>query len=427
MAAPAKGKGEEEEVVGQEEEEEDEERCLEVDELAREMERFDIRERWEEEAEALRQEDAAATEAVGRRVVPAFSGLVMFAASSSNALCGRTTPYPSGASMPPKWPPQRDHREVEVERLILFLANREHMVLYTLFHAPHSDAQPLAEVIIFYAADIMDGSIGQHLLSSILNDCSDMIHEAIITRITQNRDRMISNGVCSLSCCRSVDVVKMIRSCKSRKSCQIVRDAIMPWMAPSRIQSLLNDSDRLKVVQARVDRFPLDIAKFLFDVVGENCTGMAFHPSGLLLLQNCLERMTWKEKDNIFTQLSFRSVRLAQHHNGNYIVQNVLEERNESHLAIIASCFRGHYVDLARQKYSSRVVEKCLAVFDYAEQCIIVSELIFDPDNFRDLVTDDFANYVISKALETCMGFRRSGPMYLDSCSLKAFSLSIIV
>ncbi|KAG8056575.1 hypothetical protein GUJ93_ZPchr0002g23912 [Zizania palustris] len=100
------------------------------------------------------------------------------------------------------------------------------MVLHTLFHAPHNDAQPLAKVIIFYATDIMDSNIGQHLLSSILNHCSDTLHEAIITRITQNRDR-------------SVDVVKMIRSCKSRKSCQIVRDAIMPWMAPSRIQGLL--------------------------------------------------------------------------------------------------------------------------------------------------------------------------------------------
>lgn len=83
-------------------------------------------------------------------------------------------------------------------------------------------------------------------------------------------------------------------------------------------------------------------------------------------------------------------------------MQDVLEFGHPFHLEIITSCFKTHYVDLARQKYSSRVVEKCLKVFGDLEQYLIVYELVLDLDHFRDLVTDEVANYVISTALLAC-------------------------
>lgn len=85
----------------------------------------------------------------------------------------------------------------------------------------------------------------------------------------------------------------------------------------------------------------------------------------------------------------------------NYIVQDVLKQRNPSHLAIIASCFRNNYVLLSKQRYSSNVVETCLQVFVDAERFFIIDELIWCP-HFKDLVTHEFANYVISRALRTC-------------------------
>uniref|UniRef100_A0A453KQ61 PUM-HD domain-containing protein n=1 Tax=Aegilops tauschii subsp. strangulata TaxID=200361 RepID=A0A453KQ61_AEGTS len=88
---------------------------------------------------------------------------------------------------------------------------------------------------------------------------------------------------------------------------------------------------------------------------------------------------------------------------GNYIVQYVLKQRNPSYLAIIASHFRSNYVTLSRQRYSSNVVETCLQVFNDRDRSNIVHELIrYHP--FRDLVSDEFANYVISRALTTCKG-----------------------
>ena len=49
----------------------------------------------------------------------------------------------------------------------------------------------------------------------------------------------------------------MIRSCRSDRSLQLVRNAITPWMAPSIWDRLVtSDSNRLKVVQAFVQCVP---------------------------------------------------------------------------------------------------------------------------------------------------------------------------
>jgi len=85
----------------------------------------------------------------------------------------------------------------------------------------------------------------------------------------------------------------------------------------------------------------------------------------------------------------------------NWIVQDVLRKGDPSHIEIIASCLRNHYVTLAKNKYSSNVVEWCLRVFHEGERSVIVYEFISYP-HFRDLVTDEFANFALSTALETC-------------------------
>jgi hypothetical protein len=85
----------------------------------------------------------------------------------------------------------------------------------------------------------------------------------------------------------------------------------------------------------------------------------------------------------------------------NWIVQDVLRKGDPSHVEIIASCLRNHYVTLAKNKYSSNVVEWCLRVFHEGERSVIICEFINYP-HFRDLVTDEFANFALSTALQTC-------------------------
>lgn len=80
-----------------------------------------------------------------------------------------------------------------------------------------------------------------------------------------------------------------------------------------------------------------------------------------------------------------------------YLIVNNLSSEN------LLKQFRMHYVELATQKFSSHVVEKCLKHYPESRY-EIVRELLSVP-NFEYLVHDPFGNYVIQTALaETKVG-----------------------
>lgn len=60
--------------------------------------------------------------------------------------------------------------------------------------------------------------------------------------------------------------------------------------------------------------------------------------------------------------------------------------------------FRGRYVSLSRQKASSNVVQRCLALLPHVYREEIVCELVADP-GFRELIHDPYANYVLQSAV----------------------------
>ncbi|XP_022033364.1 putative pumilio homolog 7, chloroplastic [Helianthus annuus] len=89
---------------------------------------------------------------------------------------------------------------------------------------------------------------------------------------------------------------------------------------------------------------------------------------------------------------------LAQDAYGNYVVQYILELQIPLAVSKLTSQFKGNYVHLATQKFSSHVVEKCLAMLDAQIRSTIIRELI-SATQFEQLLQDPHANYVIQTAL----------------------------
>lgn len=78
-------------------------------------------------------------------------------------------------------------------------------------------------------------------------------------------------------------------------------------------------------------------------------------------------------------------------------MQYIIELKIPSVTANLLSQFKGHYIHLSTQKFSSHVVEKCLKHFGESRSQI-VHELLSVP-HFEQLLQDPFANYVIQSAL----------------------------
>ncbi|KAK3129933.1 hypothetical protein QOZ80_6BG0486760 [Eleusine coracana subsp. coracana] len=266
----------------------------------------------------------------------------------------------------------------------------EQEVLSVLFQEP-------AEDIVSYACNLLESTHGQRLFRLVFVHCNLELREWIIASITRDK-----KSFWRISSQRSAEVVCMIEYGGTRRSMLLLREAMLCWIAPNIMHPLLSDSNRVRVVLAFIKNCPRDIVQFIFEAVFTNCTRLACQPNGLSLLQDCLLfHGSEKEKEDIFTAISCKSLQLSQNSCGNYIVQDVLKKGSPLHFTIIASCLKTNYVGLSRQKYSSNVVEQCLRVFDEGERFVIVNELITYP-HFRDLVTDEYANFVLSTALQTC-------------------------
>uniref|UniRef100_A0A1J3DS72 Pumilio-like protein 9 n=1 Tax=Noccaea caerulescens TaxID=107243 RepID=A0A1J3DS72_NOCCA len=88
----------------------------------------------------------------------------------------------------------------------------------------------------------------------------------------------------------------------------------------------------------------------------------------------------------------------------NYVVQYLIE--NNVSAAKLLMQFRMHYAELATQKFSSHVVEKCRRKYPES-RAEIVRELL-SVQNFEHLLQDPFGNYVVQTALSVTKGPVRS-------------------
>uniref|UniRef100_A0A0A9BW03 PUM-HD domain-containing protein n=1 Tax=Arundo donax TaxID=35708 RepID=A0A0A9BW03_ARUDO len=182
----------------------------------------------------------------------------------------------------------------------LFPPWREQEVLLAL-------SREAPETVVWYACNLMHIRHGQRLFRLVLRQCDHELREWVVATITQDKKDFWK--ICAQ---RSDEVIFMIKSCETRGSLLFLRDAMLPWMTPNMMHALLSDSNRLRVVQAFLLSSPPDIARFIFEAVAQDCTRLACQPNGLSLLQNCLERVSWEEKDTIFTEISYMSLHLAQ-------------------------------------------------------------------------------------------------------------------
>jgi len=84
---------------------------------------------------------------------------------------------------------------------------------------------------------------------------------------------------------------------------------------------------------------------------------------------------------------------------GNYVVQYVFDLPFPDLVDSLARAFYGNLRILATQKFSSNVVEKCLAVAGPEARYMMIKEILAEKAHFYHLLQDPFANYVIQTAL----------------------------
>ncbi|KAH0453357.1 hypothetical protein IEQ34_017681 [Dendrobium chrysotoxum] len=249
--------------------------------------------------------------------------------------------------------------------------------------------------VIDHVVELMENPFGNYLMQKLLEICSTEQRMMIILKLTEHPSELIR---ISLNTHGTRSVQKLIETLKTRQEILLVTSALRPGFL-----QLIKDLNGNHVVQKCLVYLKAEDNKFIFDAATKHCVDIATHRHGCCVLQCCISHSIGEYSPKLVLEISSNGLLLARDAFGNYVVQYILDLHNQSANAILLSQFKGNYVELSMQKFSSNVVEKCLKVLDEDERAKIIAELLHT-ETFEQLLQDPYANYVIQSALCTTKG-----------------------
>ncbi|XP_038977275.1 putative pumilio homolog 8, chloroplastic [Phoenix dactylifera] len=259
---------------------------------------------------------------------------------------------------------------------------------------PH-EVDMIVNAIINHVGELMVNPFGNYLMQKLLEVCTEEQRMKILIVLTKDPAELIR---ISLNTHGTRAVQKLIETLKTPPQIALVISALQPGFL-----DLIKDLNGNHVVQRCLQSLAPEDNKFIFDAAAEHCVDIATHRHGCCVLQRCIGHATGEHQAKLVAEISANGLFLAQDAFGNYVVQYILDLKSPSATATLASQFKGHYVNLSTQKFSSNVVEKCLKVFGEEYRAQIIVELL-SVSRFDQLLQDPYANYVIQSALGNSKG-----------------------
>jgi hypothetical protein len=177
-----------------------------------------------------------------------------------------------------------------------------------------------------------------------------------------------------------------------------LRGSGTPGESPLVVQ-LAFDAHGTHVIQRMLLCFDSESSEFIYNCALPVLEQLAQHPYGLCVVKKCIARASESQKQRIIKKLSQHAIDLVVSPYGNYAIQAALEAWGSPACRSIVLKFRGRILSLAVQKFSSNVVEKCVAI-DPGRRSEMIDELIGgDRSGVHVLMESQYGMYVIQKAL----------------------------
>ncbi|XVF01588.1 hypothetical protein REPUB_Repub04eG0101400 [Reevesia pubescens] len=315
--------------------------------------------------------------------------------SQIDAACGnaKNAQLHGPFSLPPKY-----NSLAEARGYIYLLAKDQHgcRFLQRLFdEGTQQDVQIIFKEIIDHVVELMMNPFGNYLMQKLLEVCNEEQRMQILLMVTVEPGQLVR---ISLNTHGTRVVQKLIETLETRQQISLLISALEPGFL-----SLIKDLNGNHVVQRCLQCLSSEDNKFIFVAAAKYCVDIATHQHGCCVLQRCISHSTGEYREKLVEEISTNGLLLAQDAYGNYVVQFILELKIPSAASTLISQFEGNYVHLSSQKFSSHVVEKCLAVLNDESRSRIIHELL-SATHFEQLLQDPHANYVVQTALRVSEG-----------------------
>eukprot|EP00798_Chlamydomonas_sp_ICE-L_P020344 gene20344-27106_t len=207
-----------------------------------------------------------------------------------------------------------------------------------------------------------------------VSEKSEFVSVAVLQRVSE-KGELVS---VALNTHGTRAVQKLIETLSSREQREIVIEAFR-----NGVVSLIKDLNGNHVVQRCLKLLGPQDSQFIYDAAAANCVEIASHRHGCCVLQRCIDFALPVQKTAMVDCIASHALILSQDSFGNYV---------------------GKFPELAMQKFSSNVVEKCLKLSGVdAEREEMITELMSSPMLLR-LLQDAYGNYVIQGVLAVTTG-----------------------
>ncbi|KAJ7570225.1 hypothetical protein O6H91_01G110600 [Diphasiastrum complanatum] len=256
------------------------------------------------------------------------------------------------------------------------------------------DIKTIFSEIFDHIVELMTDPFGNYLIQKLLEVCTESQRMQFLLVATQKAE-LVS---ISLNMHGTRAVQKLIETLTSPEQVDIVIRSLQPGVV-----NLIKDLNGNHVVQRCLQHLSNKDSQFIFDAAASHCVEIATHRHGCCVLQRCVDFSSGPQRDRLFSEIAANALVLSQDPYGNYVVQyildlNILWASNEVMVRL-----GGNYPQLAMQKFSSNVVEKCLKLADEENRTRIIHELITS-SSLGQLLHHEYANYVIQCALSVSKG-----------------------
>ena len=160
------------------------------------------------------------------------------------------------------------------------------------------------------------------------------------------------------------------------------------------IVTLFRERDGAHVVRTYITcMLPAD-RQFIFDAAEAHIMRLATDKYGGATLQRCLEAGDADQRLTLAVAITKNALALVSDAHGNYILQHVLTMQALPPKQAAIAALKGSFVRLARHKFGSNVVEKCVQAGEWA-LAEVVSEISAARSGVEDLLSDQYGNYVV--------------------------------
>jgi mRNA-binding protein PUF3 len=159
----------------------------------------------------------------------------------------------------------------------------------------------------------------------------------------------------------------------------------------------IKDQNGNHVIQKAIQCLDSRRVQFILDAIDGQIGALANHPYGCRVIQRVLETCVEPAKRRIFAELHAYGSTLISDQFGNYVAQNMMQHGSPEDRAKVINLVKQNLVALAKHKFASNVVERCLVDGTPQQRRELMDELVSRHDATYQLLKDQFGNYVIRK------------------------------